>query len=236
MENYFLTQVDTRWNKWWIITSKCGFCSLYTLTSLSVKKMRIWKLKRWGSYCYDANLTLDFWWLLYRQYTKGVGIRPRILLGHSVSINFPCNSFFASPNKAVSFLMEIFSSSCIQLLTYTTQSVPTTTSATSKYMLPHSFPISLFRSWYIFLIPSWSCGEAIYTSTIIIPLLLSFSTTTDFLTLTTWLHLMIVSTSPCSWCSYHFLILLMLYCLQQNFQLTSLATLSCLLSYSFFFV
>lgn len=56
---------------------------------------------------------LNTWFLvlLYRLYTKGVSIRPRVLLGHSVSINFPCNSFFAFPNKAVFFLMEIFSSS-----------------------------------------------------------------------------------------------------------------------------
>ena len=157
----------------------------------------------------------------------------------------------AVPNKALfcnSLILIVtpsFSSHASNLL-LTTPSAPTTTGTTSRCLIPHSLPISLIRSWYFSIFsPSfsytlWSQGEAMST---MIALLFSFSTTTmsGLLASITWSHWMVIShkilhfsfsTTPSGWCSYHFSPLLMSY-LQQSFQWTNLAILSCLLLYSF---
>ena len=114
------------------------------------------------------------------------------------------NSFLrilAMPNKAVFcnkpvlMVTPSFWSHASNLL-LTTRSAPTTTVTTSRCLILHSLPISLFRSWYfsIYSLPFsntlWSQGEPIST---MIALLFSFSTITmsGLLASITWPHLVI---------------------------------------------
>ena len=149
----------------------------------------------------------------------------------------PNNAVFCS-NPALMVIPSL--SSHVSNLLLTAPRAPTTTGTTSCCLIPHSFPFSLFKSWYFSIFsPSfsytlWSDGRAIST---IITLLLSLSTTTmsGLQASITWSHWMFMShnilhlsfsTTPSGWWSYHFSRL-------QSVQWTNLAILLCLLLYSF---